>query len=284
MLAFLFVDGLGLSDDPRSPLQTLELPTLRKLTGGFGLEPDAPNLVCRVLDATLGVEGLPQSGTGQTALLTGTNAAALLGYHQGPHPMTRLQGLLREESIQVWGVRRGLRVLHANGYRREYLGRVQEARRNMLSAFGYSARAAGLELLGLEDLRALSPAFWSEPEQAGERFARIAEGNDLTILEDWSLDYSAHRVPEELSARFLELDSFVKGFLEARSSATLILTADHGNAEEPWHTHHTTNPVPCVISGPLANTVPDMTSLTDVAPWMRQVLAFDLRPPTFDKE
>ncbi|MER3482681.1 MAG: metalloenzyme [Meiothermus sp.] len=285
MLAFLFVDGLGLSNDPRSPLQTLGLPTLRKLTGGFSQQPfDMPGLTYRVLDATLGVEGLPQSGTGQTTLLTGTNAAELLGYHQGPHPMTRLQGLLRELSIQAWGLRQGLRVLHANGYRQEYLERVLDARRNLLSAFGYAAKAAGLELLNLEDPRAVSPAFWTEPERAGERFARVAGAHDLTILEDWSLDYSAHRVPDELNARFLELDGFVKGFLEAHSNATLILTADHGNAEEPWHTHHTTNPVPCIISGPLANTVPDITSLTDVAGWIRSVLTPDSRLSTFDKE
>lgn len=273
MLAFLFVDGLGLSDDPRSPLQRLELPTLKNLTGSFSLQPfDAPGLAYRVLEATLGVEGLPQSGTGQTTLLTGINAAKFLGYHQGPHPLSRLQGLLRQESVQVWGTGRGLRVLHANGYRQEYLERVLDARRNMLSAFGYSAKAAGLELLPLEDPRALPPAFWSEPERAGQGLARLAENHDLTILEDWSLDYSAHRVQDKLDERFLELDAFVKGFLEAHSKATLILTADHGNAEEPWHTHHSTNPVPCVISGPLANTVPDMLSLSDVAPWMRSVL------------
>jgi hypothetical protein len=273
VLAFLFVDGLGLSNDPRSPLQTLELPTLRGLTGGFSLEPfSAAGHAYRVLDTTLGVEGLPQSGTGQTALLTGVNAARFLGYHQGPHPLSRLQGLLLEGSLQVWGVRHGLRVRHANGYRREYLGRVLDSRRNLLSAFGFAARAAGLDLLPLEDPRALAPAFWPEPERAGSRFAGIAEEHNLTILEDWSLDYAAHRDPERLAERFLELDRFVRGFLKADSQATLVLTADHGNAEEPWHTHHTTNPVPCAVFGPLANTAQNMTALTDLAPWMRSVL------------
>lgn len=271
MLAFLFVDGLGLSDDPRSPLQTLELPTLRQLSNQFSPRAfDRAGLAYRVLDATLGIEGLPQSGTGQTTLLTGKNAASLLGYHQGPHPLTRLQALLREESLQVWAKKAGLRVLHSNGYRAEYLERTLDSRRNMLSAFAYAAKMAGLELLPLEHPQAISPAFWAEPQQAGERFARVAEQYHLTILENWSLDYSAHRAPDQLEQRFLELDRFVQGWMQANPKATLVLTADHGNAEEPWHTQHTTNPVPLIILG--NQSVPQMDSLGDLAPWMRSVL------------
>ncbi len=271
MLAFLFVDGLGLSSDPRSPLKRLNLPTLRALTGGFSQAPlSQTGLAYRVLDARLGVEGLPQSGTGQTALLTGQNAAQLLGHHQGPHPLSKLQTLLQQESLQIWATRRGLQVLHTNGYRPEYLEKVLNSRRNLLSAFGFAARVAGLELLPLDHPQATLPAFWPEPEAAGERFAQIAQHHDLTILENWALDYSAHRMPEQLDDRWLELDRFLEGFLNASPAATLLLTADHGNAEEPWHTQHTLNPVPLVIYGPLANRVPAMRSLTDLAPWIKR--------------
>ncbi len=271
MLAFLFVDGMGLSDDPRSPLRTLELPTLSKLSNNWSSQPfEKANLAYRVLDANLGIEGLPQSGTGQTSLLTGVNAAALLGFHQGPHPLTRLQAVLREESIQVWASRKSLKVLHANSYRPEYLQRVQDSRRNILSSFAYAAQTAGLTLLPIDHPNAILPAFWPEPEQAGAHFARVAEQYHLSILENWSLDYSAHRVQDKLDERFLELDRFVCGFLNASPKATLVITADHGNAEEPWHTQHTNNPVPCIFAG--VNKVPAMQSLTDVAPWMRDYL------------
>lgn len=275
VLAFIFVDGLGLSDDPRSPLQQLDLPTLRTLSGGFSHQPfSEPNLAYRVLDTRLGVEGLPQSGTGQTALLTGLNAAQLLGHHQGPHPLSKLQMLLRQDSIQVWAARQGFRILHANGYRREYLERVMDSRRNLLSAFGFAARMARLELLPIDHPQALLPAFWPEPEAAGQRFAQLAKMHDLTILENWALDYSAHRLPEKLDERFVELDRFLYGFLNASSGVTLILTADHGNAEEPWHAQHTFNPVPLVIRGPGANHVPEMHSLTDLAPWIKQQMGW----------
>lgn len=269
----MFVDGLGLTDDPRSPLQRLDLPTLRTLSGGFSQQPfNRPHLAYRVLDARLGVEGLPQSGTGQTALLTGLNAAQWLGHHQGPHPLSKLQVLLRQDSIQVWAARQGFRVLHANGYRREYLERVMDSRRNLLSAFGFAARMAELELLPIDHPQALLPAFWPEPKAAGQRFAQLAQAHHLTILENWALDYSAHRLPDKLEERFVELDRFLEGFLNANPEATLILTADHGNAEEPWHTQHTYNPVPLVIYGPLANSVPAMDSLTGLVPWMKRQL------------
>ncbi|RIH86017.1 Metalloenzyme superfamily protein [Meiothermus luteus] len=274
MLALLFVDGLGLSHDPRSPLRCLELPTLKTLSQGFSLEPaDRPSQAYRVLDAGLGVEGLPQSGTGQTALLTGQNAAQILGFHQGPHPLRSLQALLAQESLQVWARRRGLRVLHANGYRAEYLERVQQSRRNLLSAFGYAARCAGLTLLPLDHPLALPPAFWTAPKAAGRRFAELAREHHLTILENWALDYTAHRAPGELEARFSELDRFVEGFLEASPPVTLVIAADHGNAEEPWHPQHTRNPVPLVVHGPLAKTLPPMRSLTELAPWAREQLS-----------
>lgn len=280
VLAFLFVDGLGLSADPLSPLHSLALPTLTSLSGHFSALPfdhpstsHRPALAYRVLDATLGVEGLPQSGTGQTTLLTSLNAAQFLGYHQGPHPLTKLQGLLREHSIQVWSAQRGLRVLHTNSYRLEYLERTRDSRRNMLSSFAYAAKEAGLELLETDHPQAIAPAFWSDPTASGAKFAQLAEAHDLTILENWSLDYSAHRLPQELNARFLELDAFVQGFFEANTQATLVLTADHGNAEEPWHTQHTTNPVPLIVAGSLAVSVPAMNSLADLVPWIKKVLS-----------
>lgn len=87
MIAFLFVDGLGLNDAANSPLHTLDLSTFKGLTRGWSFDAfSGAGLAYQVLDATLGVDGLPQSGTGQTSLLTGQNAAGLLGYPQGPHP------------------------------------------------------------------------------------------------------------------------------------------------------------------------------------------------------
>ena len=56
-----------------------------------------------------------------------------------------------------------------------------------------------------------------------------------------------------------------------------MLTSDHGNAEEPWHTRHTRNAVPFIAAGPHAETVPEeMASLPDVSTWLRSLLAGEL--------
>jgi len=273
-IAFLFVDGLGVSNDPRSPLRTTQLPTLSALTGDFAAAPhDQPGAAYRVLDATLDIDGLPQSATGQTTLLTGVNGAQVLGRHQGPHPGSRMQALLNDESLPVWATSRGLRVFHANGYRPEYLERVLGSRRNMMSAFAFAARAAGQTLLLSTDPRAHRPGRWPDPHAAGAALAAASEQHHLTVLEYFMLDYAGHREPERVPAGLIELDAYVAGFRRAAPDSTLVICSDHGNAEEPWHTRHTRNPVPFIACGPDAHTVPAMTSIADLSGWLRTRLA-----------
>ncbi len=238
-MLFLFVDGLGL---------------------GGALEELFPFLLTlnpQAVDATLGVEGLPQSGTGQTSLLTGVNAARLLGHHQGPFPSPRLRPLLGQ-SLYAWAKETGLRVRHANAYRPEYLQRAM-GRRLALSAFALSARLAGLPLLPLDHPLALPPGFWTDPYREGVRAARMSREVDLLVLEYWALDLAAHKAPESLPERFRELTLFLKGYLE--EGGELLLTSDHGNAEEAWHPRHTRNPVPLVYTGPLPLAPRDLTGV-----------------------
>ena len=245
---FLFVDGLGLGE----ALEDL-FPLL------LSLNPHP-------LDATLGVEGLPQSGTGQTALLTGVNAARLLGHHQGPFPSPRLRPLLKA-SLYAWAKEEGLALLHANAYRPEYLEKAVRGRRLFLSAFAQSARLAGLPLLPLDHPLALPPGFWEDPYGVGARAAALTRRFDLVILEYWALDLLAHRDPERLPERFRELTLFLRGFLD--EGGELLLTSDHGNAEEPWHPRHTLNPVPLVYTGEAP--LPPL-DLTGVLPWTQRIL------------
>ncbi|GAB5603058.1 metalloenzyme [Thermus sp. FJN-A] len=251
-MLFLFVDGLGLGE---------ALGDLFPLLVELGPKP---------LDATLGVEGLPQSGTGQTTLLTGVNAARLLGHHQGPFPSPSLRPLLGQ-SLYAWARERGLKVLHANAYRPEYLQRATGGKRLLLSAFAQAARLAGLPLLPLGHPLALTPGFWEDPYGAGARAAGLARDFHLVVLEYWALDLAAHRFPETLPARFGELSAFIKGFLEA--GGTLLLTSDHGNAEEPWHPHHTLNPVPLLYTGEAPGWPRD---LEGILPWLQVIITSKL--------
>src|SRR5688500_9219261 len=122
----VFVDGVGLgAPDPlRNPFAVAQAPTIQRLLGGFRLTSDAavdggferPGVALRRLDATLGVGGRPQSGTGQTALLTGTNAAQQLGRHFGPWVHTTLRPILSTHGILGRLRSSGHAVSFANAY------------------------------------------------------------------------------------------------------------------------------------------------------------------------
>lgn len=124
---FVFLDGVGLGeDDPAvNALAAARLPRLSALLGGrrpvlaaVGAGAAATLLG---LDAVLGQPGLPQSGTGQTALLTGEDAPGLFGRHFGPWVPVALRRLVAEDSVLVRAVRAGRRVAFANAYPEELL-------------------------------------------------------------------------------------------------------------------------------------------------------------------
>ena len=87
----------------------------------------------------------------------------LLGYPQEPHPGKKLQALLKKESLQVKVTGEGLEALHANGYRTEYLERAHGSRRNLLSAFAFASKSAGLELFPLDHPKAIAPPSGQTP-------------------------------------------------------------------------------------------------------------------------
>ncbi|HMO56466.1 MAG TPA: metalloenzyme, partial [Roseiflexaceae bacterium] len=102
-IIFLFIDGVGLAAaGADNPLTTAPMPLLQQLLGGPLVHEHTQRherLLLAAIDATLGVDGLPQSGTGQTALLAGVNAAVLHGRHQPHFPPTALRPLLAQRSI-----------------------------------------------------------------------------------------------------------------------------------------------------------------------------------------
>lgn len=269
MLILLFVDGLGIPADPEA-LGILNYPVLAELTGNLGRTPVwGSGFSYQALDATLGVEGLPQSGTGQTTILTGDNAAQLLGYHHGPFPGPTLKALLRQKSLQVWAKKEGIAWHHGNAYAPRYLEVVANALRHVpLSGFGFAALAGGKELLPFGHPLALAP------EQLGASQAWLAHimGFDLVFYDYWLLDHAGHRHPERIPSLLADLESFLQAFTNLPGSHSLVLVSDHGNAEEPTHKSHTLNPVPLVALGLPAK---PMASLLEVAGWLRKAIAND---------
>ena len=108
-MLFLFLDGVGLGeDDPkRNPFAAADMLNLVDLLEGRRLvQGSAPfegkRATLLAVDARLGVEGTPQSATGQAALLTGENVPAQVGEHYGPKPILRSQKSL---SVTIYSCR-----------------------------------------------------------------------------------------------------------------------------------------------------------------------------------
>lgn len=305
MVLFLFVDGVGLGADEAAvnPMAAAALPVMRGLLGGRPpTASSAPLVTARAslvaLDATLGVDGLPQSGTGQTALLTGENAAARMGRHFGPWTPTALRPLLAERSILARAKRAGLRVAFANAYPEEVLERLAETdgvprgATPLRAGPPYAALAAGLltrHTAALAEGRAVASDItndgWIEqlgrrelpaigPREAGHNLARIAASHDLTLFAHYATDHVGHRGSfEDCVAALERLDAFLGGVLETMPEDMLLVVAsDHGNIEDAGG-GHTRNPALGLVAGSgHAEAAEGMASLVDVAPRVMRVL------------
>ena len=113
----VFVDGLGIGggDAGVNPVHSGACPHLSGM-----LRRSKP------IDACLGVPGVPQSATGQTTLLTGINAAQVVGRHVEGFPNAELKTIIRRHSLFARLSQAGLTSTFANGYWAET---VEEAER-----------------------------------------------------------------------------------------------------------------------------------------------------------
>jgi 2,3-bisphosphoglycerate-independent phosphoglycerate mutase len=297
-LLILFLDGVGLGDDDPeiNPFMQADLPTLRSLLGGRrpvrangGLSTRHATLL--PLDAQLGIPGLPQSGTGQTTILTGVNAPALLGRHYGPYPNQPLRDLLGNGNLFRQLLAAGQPVAFANAYPDRFLDRLGRGTER-LSANTRAALLAGLKLRGPVDLKAgravsalLTNEYWRNwgydmPElsaaEAGAQLARLADDHALTYFEFWYTDVAGHRQDRDLSLHVLNmLDQFIGGALDTLdlSRSLLMVVSDHGNFED-WRTpKHTHNPALTLLVGAGHETMASrLQSLQDVTPSLKAIL------------
>ncbi len=278
----VFIDGLGIG--PRDPASNpLACFAPHALNCCF-TPPDSPDdgRLCLSTDASLGVDGLPQSATGQTALLTGINAAAVLGRHLHGYPNLALRSLLVRDSIFHRLLKSGRSVTFANTYTPAFFLR----RPRWVSASTVMCESAGIRLNQLHDLRAGQSLYMDftnrllveagvqvseqTPEQAGQTLADISTHFDFCFYEYFLTDLVGHRGDHPQAVTVLsELDRFI-GSLVTHVDTTrtsIIVTSDHGNIEDSRTRQHTANPVPTILWGPVRELVDrrQTLELTDVA-------------------
>ncbi len=273
---YVFLDGVGLGPaDARNPFWSADTPALHHLLGGplvDGRQVQRPGLLCRGIDATLGVPGLPQSGSGQTALFTGVNAAQVAGRHVFAFPTERLRQVIAEHSILKWAVERGLRATLANAYSDGYWSWVEQRRRGRHSATTLANMAAGLPFRTFDDLREGCAVYWDithevarehfhadleliPAAEAGQRLARLGAAYHLVLYESFLTDLAGHRrLPWPVEWTLSRVDGLLGGLIEARPErATVVVCSDHGNVEDRTFKGHTANPVPLLVVGPGAS-------------------------------
>src|SRR5439155_2704672 len=294
---FLFVDGVGIGarDPSVNPFARARLPNLRTLLGGLPFV-DHPSLessraLCVPLDANLDVEGLPQSGTGQTSLFTGRNAPAHIGEHYGPYPDVRLRALL-EDNLFHRLLALDKRATFANAYPLIFFERMDRGS-DRRSATAQAVAAAGLVYRTAEDLKAghavsasLTNERFPQPADipalisahvAGNNLERLSREYDFTLFEFFLTDVAGHRPARMSAVTILErLDEFVGGILERFDDAysLLLITSDHGNIEDESSRRHTRNPVPAIVAGARRHEFADgLHSLTDVTPAIVRILS-----------
>ena len=280
----IFVDGLGIGTrGAHNPLALLGAEA-SPLAAFVGEEPALPfGGVLVPTDACLGVEGRPQSASGQTTILTGVNAPAALGYHKQGFPNEALRAIINEHSIFLQLRHAGVEpVTFANAYTPRFF----EARPRWVSATTTAVEAAGLPFRTLEDLRAGRAVYQDftnrlvidagfdarprTPEEAAGVLADIVSENRFTLYEYFITDRVGHAQDGAGALRVLaQLARFVRAVLARVDLAgtTVILTSDHGNVEDLSIRNHTRNRVPTLAWGAGRGLVKEsVRDLADITP------------------
>lgn len=291
---FVFIDGVGVGQaSDENPLFSDKLRSFSTFTKSKGLsnlckEILENNILYKAIDANLDVEGLQQSGTGQTSLFTGINASRVIGKHFGPYPHSKIKTYLKKESLFHRAIEAGKKPHFINAYPDIFFDKSEK--KDRWSCTTLMTKSAGIPLNREEDVinekavtAEIIQSAWRdmlkldvpqiEPEEASIRIIKALEVFDLVLYEYYLTDKAGHEQSFEMANRVLSiLDRFLIGIIEhLNPNDTLVITSDHGNIEDLSVKTHTRNPVPLMVMG---NTKPffEAKTILDVTPAILNVL------------
>lgn len=288
----IFIDGVGIGKEDYSfnPFFKYGFKTFEKFFDGI---PSLNNSILKAdsrflfpVDACLSVDGLPQSGTGQTSIFCGVNAAKLIGHHFGPYPYSTLVPILKEKNIFKYFLDRNQKVTFVNAYPKVFFDYIKSGKKK-LSATSLMCQLNSMRLNKPTDVkrgRALTAEITNErwnkklgydlpiisPETAARRLLRIASNNSFSLYEYFLTDHIGHgRYEDEFNQIFSSLDRFLYEifFRINYEEISLIICSDHGNLEDTSTKTHTLNPALMITAGKNAdkvfNQVDDLTKIKD---------------------
>lgn len=285
----VFIDGVGIgeNDKEKNPFFKYGFKLFDEI---FEDKPHLENQIIKKnkyflfpVDANLGVEGLPQSGTGQVAIFTGVNAPKIAGKHFGPFPYSTTIPYIEEQNIFKDLKALGKHVEFVNAYPKQYFDYIRSGRRR-LNVTSLCALNSGMQLHNASDLhkgKALSAEItnyrWVErlkykvpvisPLLAANRLKRIAMRNSFTLYEYFLTDHLGHgRIKDQFEKIYYILDEFLMHlFSNIPDDLTIILCSDHGNFEDISVKSHTRNPALGISAGKNAEYLyRNISKLTDI--------------------
>ncbi len=299
-LIFVFIDGIGLvRDHSDNPFTSDYYESFDRMTGGQPFTSDTEaiqngNAFFSAIDACLGVDGLPQSGTGQVTLFSGINTARMIGKHFGPYPHSKIRQYLGEDSIFRKFQKEKGRTCFVNAFPEVFFEYAQK--RNRWSSTTLMTRKAGLRLNSVQEVlegkaitAEITQRVWRErlsldvpiitEADAADRLVSTASEHDLVLMEYYLTDKAGHEQDMDGAREILiRLDRFlIRLFDEAAENGhTVMLTSDHGNLEDLSVKTHTRNKVPFYVLGDGLHHFHNIRSIQDVTPlsleWYRSTL------------
>ena len=285
-MIFIFIDGFGIgeADASKNPIIAANAPNIDFILKNCKVTPT---------DTALGVAGLPQSATGQTAIFTGVNASKLLGRHLNAQPSISLKKVIIENNLFKMLINMGFRVTNANVYRQEYLDKMNDPgeKRYKPSVTSVMTMSAGLTFRMVEDYRNADGIYHDitgqiivdsgydaeiiTPAEAARRLYSISREYDFTLFEHFMTDIIGHKMDMELAVKEIELlDAFLGELVKLADpeSDIIFITSDHGNIENIAVKTHTMNKVPTVIIGSVPKGADvKVESLLDITPAVLEI-------------
>ncbi len=286
---FIFIDGLGIGRrNENNPFTRIENDNLLAQFVGEKRDLIFDGLMIPT-DPRLGVEGRPQSASGQTTILTGINAPQLLGHHKQGFPNQILRDVIKENSIFTQLKNRNVTEnVFANAYTPQFFTETPRWK----SATTCAVEAAALQFRKLPDLlggKALFHDFTNQSlrergfdvpifsaDEAAEVLAGLTMNHRFTLYEHFLTDKIGHdRDFGKAETHLPLLSDFIVETLRRidLENTTVILTSDHGNIEDLSVRNHTLNDVPTIIWGREKNKVAGrIKDLTDITPAILNLL------------
>ena len=274
-VVFLFVDGVGMRPPAvDNPVNPEVCPTLCRLIARHSVP----------IDACLGMDGLPQSATGQSTMFTGVNTPKFMGRHCEGFPGPSLRQLIEKDNIFLQLKQRTLRFRFADAYLVETADELVARRfKSVTTVMALTTPEAISTESDLLDENAVMQDLTREtvqdrrpdiplvtPEDAAEHLFSIARAYDFTLFEFFQTDVAGHSMDYNRACAVLRTyDRFLSTLTRLTEAAgiTVMLTADHGNIEAMEERGHTRNPVPFVVFGPKEREIrAPVKSLADVTP------------------